>query len=123
MPEPIAATSGLMSIRSTATPAAARWMAVAAPARPPPTTRTLFTAGIGALPLDGAPGDRGAAGAGHGQRSGGEPEVVAAVVGAVGGERVEVPHLAEEQPHVGDGDLVQRLEGDVELVRPHPDAP
>src|SRR3954462_13344886 len=123
MPEPRAATSGLISIRSTATPAVARWMAVAAPARPPPTTRTLFTAGIGALLLDGNRVDRGADGAGHGQGSRGQPEVVPAVLGAVGGECVEVPHLAEEQPHVRDADLVQRLEGDVELVRPHLETP
>src|SRR3954462_13761705 len=123
MPEPRAATSGLISIRSTATPASARWMAVAAPARPLPTTRTLFTAGIGALLLDGDGVDRGADGTCHGERSGGEPEVVAAVVGTVGGECVEVPHLADEQADVRDGDLVQRLECDVELVGPHLEAP
>src|SRR3954447_24560399 len=123
MPEPSVATSGLMSTSSTATPAFARWMAVAAPARPPPTTRTLFTAGIGALLLDGDGVDRCADGAGDGQRGGGEPEVVTAVRGAVGGQGVEVPHLAEEQPHVRDADLVQRLEGDVELVGPHLEAP
>src|SRR3954468_7865412 len=123
MPEPSAATSGLMSTRSTATPAVARWMAVAAPARPPPTTRTLFTAGIGAPLLDGDRVDGGADGAGHGNGGGGEPEVVGAVLGAVGGQRVEVPHLAEEEPRVGDGHLVQWLEGVVELVGPHLEAP
>src|SRR3954453_15864012 len=123
MPEPRAPSSGLISTRSTATPASARWMAVAAPARPAPTTRTLFTAGIGALLLDGDRVDRGADGAGHGQRGGGEPEVVAAVLGAVGRERVQVPHLAEEQAHVGDADLVERLERVVELVGPHLEAP
>src|SRR5829696_1354023 len=123
MPEPKAATSGFISTSSTATPAFARWIAVAAPARPLPTTRTLFAAGIPGLLLDGERVDRGPHGAGHGQRSGGEPEVVAAVLGAVGGERVEVPHLADEQADVGDGDLVQRLEGDVELVGPHLEAP
>src|SRR3954452_4694465 len=123
MPEPSVATSGLMSTSSTATPALARWMAVAAPARPLPTTRTLFTAGIGALLLDGDRVDRRTDGAGHGQRGGGEPEVVDAVGGAVGGQGVEVPHLSEEEPHVGDGNLVQRLEGVVELVRPHLEAP
>src|SRR3954454_14583934 len=123
MPEPRAPSSGLISTRSTATPASARWMAVAAPARPLPTTRTLFTAGIGALLLDGDGVDRGADGTCHGERSGGEPEVVAAVVGTVGGECVEVPHLADEQADVRDGDLVQRLECDVELVGPHLEAP
>src|SRR4051812_39518709 len=106
MPEPRAATSGLISTSSTATPAFARWIAVAAPARPPPTTRTLFTAGIGALLLDGDRVDRCADGAGDGQGGGGEPEVVATVGGAVGRQRVEVPHLAEEEPHVGNRDLV-----------------
>ena len=44
--------------------------------------------------------------------------------GAVGGERLEVPHLADRQAHVRDDDLVQRLEGRcVELVRPHLEAP
>src|SRR3954470_10637153 len=123
MPEPMAATSGLISMRSTATPASARWMAVAVPARPLPTTRTLFTAGIGALLLDGDRVDRRTDGAGHGQRGGGEPEVVDAVGGAVGRQGVEVPHLAEEQAHVRDADLVQGLEGDVELVGPHLETP
>ena len=67
--------------------------------------------------------DGGADGAGDGQRRGGEPEFVHAVGGAVGGERVEVPHLADEQADVRDGDLVQRLEGVVELVGPHLEAP
>src|SRR3954447_10497661 len=123
MPEPSAVTSGLISMRSTATPLAARWMATPAPARPAPTTSTEFTAGISRLLLDGDRVDRGADGAGHGNGCGGEPEVVDAVLGAVGGECVEVPHLAEEEPHVGDGDLVQRLEGVVELVRPDLEAP
>src|SRR5215213_2037697 len=89
MPDPIAATSGLISTRSTATPAEARWMAVAAPARPLPTTRALLTAGTeGSFVrlLDGDRVDRGADGAGHGQGGGGEPEVVAAVLGPVRGE-------------------------------------
>ena len=34
-----------------------------------------------------------------------------AVDGAVGGEGVEVPHLAKEQADVGDRHLVQGLEG------------
>src|SRR5688572_7889626 len=123
MPEPRAATSGLISTSSTATPARARWMAVPVPARPPPTTRTLFTAGIWGLLLDGDRVDRRADRAGHGQGSGGEPEVVDAVDGAVGGQGVEVPHLAEEQADVRDRDLVQRLEGLVELVGPHLEAP
>src|SRR3954447_20176115 len=122
MPEPRADTSGLISIRSTATPRAARWMAVAVPARPLPTTRTLFTAGICSL-LHGDGVDRGADGTGHGQGCGGQEEVPDAVSGAVGGEGVEVPHLAEEQAHVRDGHLVERLEGDVELVGPHLEAP
>src|SRR5215212_9118999 len=123
MPEPRAATSGLMSTRSTATPRVARWMATPAPARPAPTTRTLFTAGMAELLLHGDRVDRGADGAGHEQGRGGEPEVVAAVVGAVGGQGVEVPQLAEEKTDVRDGDLVQWLEGDVELVRTHLEAP
>src|SRR3954451_4692507 len=123
MPEPRAVTSGLISTRSTATPREARWIATPAPARPAPTTRTLFTAGIGVLLLDGDRVDRGADGTGHGQGCGGEPEVVAAVLGAVGRERVQVPHLAEEQAHVGDADLVERLEGDVEFVAPHLETP
>src|SRR4051794_34243974 len=98
-------------------------MAVAVPARPLPTTRTLFTAGIEGLLLDGDRVDRGADGPGHGQGGGGEEEVPDAVGRAVGGQRVEVPQLADEQPHVRDGDLVQRLEGDVELVGPHLEAP
>src|SRR3954471_12620768 len=102
MPEPSVATSGLMSTSSTATPAFARWMAVAAPARPPPTTRTLFTAGIGALLLDGDRVDRCADGAGDGQRGGGEEEVPDPVGRAVRREGVEVPHLADEQTDVGD---------------------
>src|SRR4051794_41672369 len=71
MPEPRAPSSGLISTRSTATPASARWMAVAAPARPLPTTRTLFTAGIRALLLYGGGGGRGADGTRHGGRGGG----------------------------------------------------
>src|SRR3954466_10684607 len=122
-PDPTVVGSGLTSTRSTATPASARKMAVAVPAAPPPTTSTLFTAGISGLLLDGDRVDRRADGAGDGQGGGGEPEVVAAVLGAVGRERVEVPHLAEEQPHVRDADLVQRLERDVELVGPHLEAP
>ena len=39
------------------------------------------------------------------------------------GEGVEVPHLADEQADVGDGDLVQRLEGVLELVGPDLEAP
>src|SRR5690348_4108959 len=122
MPEPRAATSGLISTRSTATPAAARRMAVAAPARPLPTTRTFSTAGMSLL-LDGDRVDRGADGAGHGQGSGGEEELPHAVGGAVGSEGVEVPQLAEEEADVRDADLVQRLEGDVELVGPHLEPP
>src|SRR3954452_25241920 len=123
MPEPRAPTSGLSSTRSTATPAAARWMAVAVPARPLPTTSTVFTAGIRDLLLDRDGIDRGTDGAGHGQGCGGEPEVVDAVGGAVGREGVEVPHLADEQADVGDRHLVKGLEGHVELVGPHLEAP
>src|SRR4051812_27979812 len=123
MPEPSAATSGLISTRSTATPRLARWIAVAVPARPLPTTRTLFTAGIWVLLLDGDGVDRRADGTGDGQGGGGEEEVPDPVGRAVGGQRIEVPQLTQEQPHVGDADLVQRLEGDVELVRPHLEAP
>src|SRR3954449_4748909 len=123
MPEPSAVTSGLISIRSTATPCAARWMATPAPARPAPTTSTEFTAGIRRLLLDGDRVDRGADGTGHGQGSGGEEELPHAVGRAVRGEGVEVPHLADEQADVGDRDLVQRLEGDVELVGPHLETP
>ena len=36
---------------------------------------------------------------------------------------VRVPHLAEEQPEVGDGDLVEGLEGAVELVGTDLEAP
>ena len=62
MPDPVELGSGLISMRSTATPASASKMAVAAPAAPAPVTRTLFTAGIGnpsgylmAMGLTGAP--------------------------------------------------------------------
>src|SRR4051812_7272270 len=123
IPEPMAARSGLISTRSTATPAAARRIAVAAPARPPPTTRTLFTAGISEAPLYGDGVHGGADRARDGQRRGGEPEVVTAVDRAVGGQRVQVPHLADEQADVRDGHLVQWLERLVELVRPHLEAP
>src|SRR4051812_50180943 len=85
MPEPRAVTSGLISTRSTATPASARWMAVAAPARPLPTTRTLFTAGIRALLLYGDGGGRGADGPRHGGRGGGGAKRGGAGGGGSGG--------------------------------------
>src|SRR5215211_1555377 len=116
IPDPTVVGSGLTSTSSTATPASARKMAVALPAAPPPTTRTLFTAGMsedsrcsGNGSPDGDRVDRRADGAGHRQGGGGEEELVAAVGRAVLGQRVEVPQLAEEEADVRDGDLVQRL--------------
>src|SRR5689334_3459197 len=75
------------------------------------------------LLLDGDRVDRGAHGAGHGQGGGGEEELPHAVGRAVVGEGIEVPQLADEQADVRDADLVQGLEGDVELVRPDLEAP
>jgi len=57
------------------------------------------------------------------QRCRGQPALIDAVGGALGGEAVEVPHLTDEQPDVRDGDLVQRLEGIVELVRADLESP
>src|SRR4051812_43082879 len=125
IPEPRAPTSGLISTRSTATPREARWTAEAIPARPPPITRTLFTAGMAEDPssLDGDGVDRRADGSGDGQRGGGEEEIPDPVGGAVGREGVEIPHLANEQADVWDDDLVQRLERLVELIGSHLEAP
>src|SRR4051812_49819627 len=120
MPEPRAPSSGLISTRSTATPASARWMAVAAPARPLPTTRTLFTAGIGALLLDGDGGDRGADGTCHGERSGGGPEGVAAGGGAGGSGGGGGPPLPRGQAHGWGGGLVARLGCGVAPLWAHP---
>src|SRR4051794_2588273 len=122
-PLPSALTAGVTSARSTRTPACASRIAAAAPAAPPPTTSTVCTAGIVAPLLHGYRVDRGADRTGERDRGGGQPELVHAVPRAVGGQRVEVPHLADEQPDVRDGHLVQRLEGVVELVRPDLETP
>ncbi len=55
MPEPEVATSGEASTRSTATPARARRIAVAAPAAPPPTTRAFWIHHFTAIGLTGEP--------------------------------------------------------------------
>ena len=126
MPEPRRDSSGLISIRSTADPAPGeqdggggagerrRRRRGRCARRAWPTPSVTF---------DGDRVDRCADGAGDGQRRGGEAELVHAVGRAVGGQRVEVPHLADEQPDVRDGHLVQRLEGVVELVGPYLEAP
>src|ERR1700735_671124 len=110
IPEPIAPTSRLTSIRSTPTPPSARPMAAAVPARPAPTTRTLLMADIAFLrwSLDGDRVDGGADRTGDRQRGGGQEELVDAVGRAVSRQFLQRPHLPDKQPHVRDGDLVQR---------------
>ena len=49
--------------------------------------------------------DRGAHRSGERDRRGGHEEPAATVVRAVGGEFLEVPHLADEQAHVRDRNL------------------
>ena len=66
---------------------------------------------------------RRADGAGDGDGGGDQEELPDAVGRAVGGEHVEIPELPDEQPEVRDDDLVQRLEGVVELVGPDLEAP
>src|SRR3954453_1732430 len=126
MPEPRTFQSSLTSTRSTSIPARRSSMVRTGPGVPPPMTSALFPAMptplLGGL-LDGDRVDGGADGSGDGQGRGGEPELVHAVGGAVVREGVGVPYLADQQAHVGDDDLVQRLEGAVELVRPYLEAP
>src|SRR5690606_8176423 len=121
--------SGFDSKTSTSTPAFASWMAAASAAAPLPAIATFETA-VMSEPLCSLGGvlrlvrledrhgvDRRPDRARDAQRGGREQEVVPPELRAHDAELVEVPQLADREPHVRDDDLVERLERrHVELV-------